>query len=201
MLAICPENHQEIEYCPLRRLRKPPRNRNNLTDHFRILVKSVSFIAMVIPRVLMDNECAIFDPATRGKVDSIALENNIDRLLPKRLRHKMKRCLSAAVDHDNQSVCQRGVNRIIVSANPEEIIQGDVRGTRKYAKECRKKNGTSWHTSNSFSRNPVLTISPDGAFDRHSGLATGQVAVWHRFHASVREVDCYSFHHGVKLQA
>ena len=91
-------------------------------------MKSVFFIAMEIPRVWMDNECAIFDPAAGGKVGPIALENNIDRLLPKRLRHKMKGCLSAAVDHDNQSLYQIGVKRIIVSANPEEIIQGDARG-------------------------------------------------------------------------
>src|ERR1700747_2260656 len=81
---------------------------------------------MEIPRVRMDNECAIFDAATGGKVNPIALENNIDRLLPKRLRHKVKGCLSAAIDHNHQSLCQTGVKRIVVSAKPEEILQGDV---------------------------------------------------------------------------
>lgn len=87
------------------KLRKPPGNRNNLTDDFRVPVKSVFFIATETPRVRMDNECAIFDIATRGKMNPIALENNIDRLLPKRLRHKVKGGLSAAVDHDYQSLC------------------------------------------------------------------------------------------------
>ena len=65
------------------RLRKPPGNRNNLADDFRVLVKSVFFNAMKFPRIGMDQECAIFASATRSKVGPIALENNIDRLLPK----------------------------------------------------------------------------------------------------------------------
>ena len=100
-----------------------------MTDDFSVLVKTVFFIAAIIPGVRMDHECAVFDSATPSEMGPVAFENDIDWLLPKRLRPKVKGCLSPAVDHDHQCVDQIGMKRIIVSANPEEIILGDASGT------------------------------------------------------------------------
>src|SRR5579862_8123612 len=115
-------------------LRTSPGNRNNLADDIGVLVNSVFFIATKIPCVLIDNEGAIFDPTARGEVSAIALKDDIDRLLPKILRHQVNRRLPAAVDHHNQSLFEIGVKRIVVSANPEEIILRDVCGTAEISK-------------------------------------------------------------------
>jgi len=82
-------------------LKKPSGNRCNLTNNFRVLVKPVFFIAAEIPGVRVYDERAIFDSATGSEVGAIAFENNVDWLLPKRFRRKVKGCLSASVDHDN----------------------------------------------------------------------------------------------------
>jgi hypothetical protein len=81
-------------------LRKSPHNRDNLSDDFRILVNSVLRAAMEIARVRMDNERVVFDPTACRQISPITLENNIDRLLPKGSRRKVKGCFSPAVDHD-----------------------------------------------------------------------------------------------------
>src|SRR5579862_4710333 len=64
-------------------LRKSPGYRNNLADDIGVLVNSIFFIATKIACVWVDNEGAIFDPAARSEIGSIALEDDIDRLLPK----------------------------------------------------------------------------------------------------------------------
>lgn len=45
-------------------LRKPPRNRNDLSDNLRILVISKLCSAMEIPRIRMEDEFVVFDSAT-----------------------------------------------------------------------------------------------------------------------------------------
>ena len=70
VLKICPENHQEIGcICLCERgfvvgLKKPPRNRNDLSDDLRILVISKLCGAMEIPRIRMEDEFVVFDSAT-----------------------------------------------------------------------------------------------------------------------------------------
>jgi len=59
-------------------LRKPPRNRNDFSDHLRILVISKLCGAMEIPRIRMEDEFVVFDSATCCYVHPIALDNNID---------------------------------------------------------------------------------------------------------------------------
>ncbi len=45
-------------------LKKPPRNRNDLSDNLRILVISKLCGAMEIPRIRMEDEFVVFDSAT-----------------------------------------------------------------------------------------------------------------------------------------
>ena len=45
-------------------LKKPPRDRNDLSDNLRILVISKLRGAMEIPRTRMENEFVVFDSAT-----------------------------------------------------------------------------------------------------------------------------------------
>jgi len=69
-LEICPENHQEIGVFVFANggflvgLKKPPRNRNDLSDNLRILVISKLCSAMEIPRIRMEDEFVVFDSAT-----------------------------------------------------------------------------------------------------------------------------------------
>ena len=45
-------------------LNKPPSNRNDLSDNFRIPVISKLYSAMEIPRIRMEDEFVVFDSAT-----------------------------------------------------------------------------------------------------------------------------------------
>ena len=133
VVDACSENNQESNSISRQSgafpsgLRNSPGNRNNLADDFSVLVKAVFFIAAKIAGVGIDHESTVLDSATPGEMGPVAFQNDIDWLLPKRLRPKVKRCLSPAVDHDHQCVYQIGMQRIMVSADPEEVIQGDVR--------------------------------------------------------------------------
>src|SRR5437660_2813601 len=117
---MCPETQHESFARP--NLRKPPHDRDNLSDDFRILVKAVLCGAMEVPTVGMNHEPAVLNRATAGQISPVSHQNDVQRLLPPRFRPKMKWCFPAAVDHSKQPLCQIGVKRIVVASDPEEII-------------------------------------------------------------------------------
>lgn len=186
--------------CPVR-LRQAAGDRNNLTDDFRVLMKPVFIVAVKIPCEWMDNEQATLDSATRSKMSPVALENNIDRLLPKGLRHKVKRSLSAAVDQDNQSVYQIGVKRITVAADPEEIVQGEVGKAREISHRPAQEERNILALRQQHLKKSSVGNTPGSIFGRHRRPGAGEVAVRHGFRTGVCEVNPDSFHHGAKLQA
>ena len=70
----------------------------------------------------MHYKCAIFDAAARAQICSIALLNDIYRLLPKRFRSKIDRPPLATIYEDKQSICQIGMKWVLFSTDPHEVV-------------------------------------------------------------------------------
>jgi len=62
--------------------RKPPHDRDNLSDDFRILVKPVLCEAMKVPAVGVNHQQAVFNRTTAGQVNPFSHQDDIQRLLP-----------------------------------------------------------------------------------------------------------------------
>jgi hypothetical protein len=68
---------------------------------------------MKLPTAGMNHGQAVFNRATAGQIALVSHNDDVEWLLPPRLRLEMKRCFSAAVDNDKQPFYQIGVKRMI----------------------------------------------------------------------------------------
>jgi hypothetical protein len=76
-----------------------PRNRHDLSDYLRVLIIPENQRRVKIAAVWMNNQRTVLGPATRCQIFSVSPQNEIDWLLPKRLRGKMEGCFAPAI-HD-----------------------------------------------------------------------------------------------------
>src|ERR1700687_1625636 len=106
----------------------------------------------------------------------------------------MKRCFSAAVDHDQQPVCQIRMKWVVVASDPEEIIQGDVCRTSEVSQRITEEQGGFLDLPEEILNKSVANSLCVFPFGRHGWFSTGQIAVGHRFHAHLRDIDSQSFH-------
>ena len=98
------------------------RNRHNLPDNLGVVMVSKLNWSIKLGGVRMHYECAVFDAAARAQIGSVTLLKHIYRLLPKRLRSEIDRSPLAAIHKDKQSICQKGVKRVLFSTDPNKVI-------------------------------------------------------------------------------
>src|SRR5579872_4654625 len=94
----------------------------NLPDDFGIMAVAEHVRTMEILGVWMNHQRAVFDSAAPAQVIPIALENYVNRLLPKRLGREVDRPSSPAIHNCEQPVGQVGMERLSLAANPENVV-------------------------------------------------------------------------------
>src|SRR4029077_7218757 len=66
------------------------------------------------------------DRATGREIRAIAILQKVERMVPERHPRKDPRPLAATIDENKESASERGMQRVCLSAHPENIAQGDM---------------------------------------------------------------------------
>lgn len=75
-----------------------------------------------IGTIWVDDKLILLESATCRKVLSIPQKDKVDGLLPQGFRYEVKWRLPAAIDNDNEAICQAGMKRLEIAADPKEIV-------------------------------------------------------------------------------
>ena len=122
------------------------RNRDHLPDHFRINVVPQMLRSLMVRKARMYDQCPLLQTATAAKVCSSTLQEEVEGLLPQRPGSGMKSLFSVPVYDRDQSVCQKRVERVLISTNPEKVVQGQSPEARQVGQTPTQK---SWHVPGS----------------------------------------------------
>src|SRR5262245_1139393 len=80
--------------------------------------------SLMVRQARMYHQCPVLETATTAQVCSFTFQEDVQGLLPQRPRSEVKGLFSMPIYDRDQSVCQKRVERVLISTNPEKVIQG-----------------------------------------------------------------------------